>query len=171
MKTSQDTAAIVEAAVEELAATLERADSSSGRLSSMIRTMEEVAFQTNLLALNAAVEAAQPGQAQAGYKVLAGDLRDLAEHSALAAREAADLIEEAVTDVSTGADDVLQVADAMKRNAEVGLRVTALVDRINAANRGPTGDLSPPSVPPPPTAAMRVAVRQIHLLSGYERAD
>jgi methyl-accepting chemotaxis protein len=135
MNTSQETAEKVKTAVTELSASMQKIDSSSGKISAIIRVIDEIAFQTNILALNAAVEAARAGDAGMGFAVVADEVRNLAQRSAQAAKDTAGLIEGAVADTSKGSLKVQEVVEAMKQNAEIGIRVTALVDQITAASR------------------------------------
>jgi methyl-accepting chemotaxis protein len=67
------------------------------------RVIENFAFQTKLLSINAAVEAARAGDAGRGFAVVASEVRSLAERSAEASKNIADLTRRAEAQVSAGA--------------------------------------------------------------------
>ena len=86
----------------------------SGKISKIIKTIDEIAFQTNILALNAAVEAARAGEAGMGFAVVADEVRNLAQRSAQAAKDTAALIEESIGRSNDGKQKVDQVAVAIR---------------------------------------------------------
>lgn len=86
----------IKTAVAEMQSVVAAIQSSSEEVSKIVKTIDEIAFQTNLLALNAAVEAARAGEAGAGFAVVAGEVRSLAQRSAQAAQDTSRKIETAV---------------------------------------------------------------------------
>lgn len=67
-----------------------------------ITIIDQIAFQTNILSLNAAVEAATAGEAGKGFGVVAGEVRNLANKSAVAAQEIKALVEAAISKTNEG---------------------------------------------------------------------
>jgi methyl-accepting chemotaxis protein len=91
-------------AVQRAIGAMSEITASSRRIEGIISVIDEIAFQTNLLALNAAVEAARAGEQGRGFAVVAGEVRNLAQRSASAAREIKGLIGDSVGKVGAGAE-------------------------------------------------------------------
>lgn len=131
----------VAAANQSLARMLEEMNgirASSGKVSKIIKVIDEIAFQTNILALNASVEAARAGEAGLGFTVVADEVRNLARRSAEAASETTTLIEESVGLSNRGSAKVQQVADAIRAIAESAVKVRALVNDVLSGSQEQT---------------------------------
>jgi methyl-accepting chemotaxis protein len=108
---------------------------SSKKIAEIITAIDEIAFQTNLLALNAAVEAARAGEQGRGFAVVAGEVRNLAQRSAAAAKEIKELIQDSVRKVETGSELVNKSGQTLQEIVTSVKRVTDIVSEIAAASR------------------------------------
>jgi methyl-accepting chemotaxis protein len=121
--------------LDEMVESMDGISSSSGKIAKIIKVIDEIAFQTNILALNAAVEAARAGSGGEGFAVVAGEVRNLAQRSAQAARETAALIEESVTMSKGGSVKVQHVAGAIRSITGSASKVRSLVDEVAVSSQ------------------------------------
>ncbi|MBV8833373.1 MAG: hypothetical protein JO108_29605, partial [Acidobacteriaceae bacterium] len=121
--------------LQEMVLAMGEINSSSDKISKIIKVIDEIAFQTNILALNAAVEAARAGEAGMGFAVVADEVRNLAQRCAQAARDTAVLIEESITKSNDGKLKVDHVAKAISAITEQSTQIKTLVDEVNLGSQ------------------------------------
>jgi methyl-accepting chemotaxis protein len=101
----------ISASAEETVQRAAALRSRSQEIEDAISEISEIANQTKLLALNAAIEAARAGEHGAGFAVVAGEVRKLADEVVVSAERVAALL----GDIQ---NESVHISDAMKRNAE-----------------------------------------------------
>jgi methyl-accepting chemotaxis protein len=120
-------------AVADMNKAMAEIEDSAGKISSIIKTIEQIAFQTNLLALNAAVEAARAGEAGMGFAVVADEVRNLAQRSAQATHDTTDLIHGTVERVRRGGEISQRLSEMFHMIETSAQNVGRLVGEITTA--------------------------------------
>jgi methyl-accepting chemotaxis protein len=133
-KTASDTADKGGNVVEGVVKTMRDIADSSKKIADITSVIDGIAFQTNILALNAAVEAARAGEQGRGFAVVAGEVRNLAQRSAQAAKEIKLLIENSVQRVDLGSQQVSSAGDTMQEIVSAVTRVTDIMGEIASAS-------------------------------------
>ncbi len=130
----------VEEKVRTTAQLVDELGARSQEIGAIVDTISDLAGQTNLLALNAAIEAARAGEQGRGFAVVAEEVRKLAEQSATAAQQIANLIgriqddtSKAVASMDSGRQAVVQGAESVEGLRQVFEEINGLV--VNVAGK------------------------------------
>jgi methyl-accepting chemotaxis protein len=120
--------------VAQVVDTMSEINTSARKIVDIIGVIDGIAFQTNILALNAAVEAARAGEQGRGFAVVATEVRNLAQRSAVAAKEIKVLIDDSVGKVDAGSKLVQKAGATMNEVVSSVQRVGDIIGEITLAS-------------------------------------
>ncbi|WP_062307057.1 methyl-accepting chemotaxis protein [Demequina subtropica] len=105
---------------------------SSEEIGSVVKVITQIAEQTNLLALNATIEAARAGEAGAGFAVVAGEVKDLAQETARATGGIADRVQGIQATVERASDEITRIGEIIRQISDYQATIAGAVEEQTA---------------------------------------
>jgi methyl-accepting chemotaxis protein len=141
-QTSAQTAQLGQTQISNLGQVMTEMAQSSKKIAEITGVIDDIAFQTNLLALNAAVEAARAGEQGKGFAVVAEAVRQLAQRSAIAAKDISKLIQDSNTKTSQAVQVAAKSGTVLEEIVTTVKKVSDLNGEISAASREQSNGIS-----------------------------
>lgn len=121
-------------AVTEMLEAMKAVQDSGAQIAKVVKMIDDIAFQTNILSLNAAVEAARAGRHGRGFAVVADAVRNLANRSANAAKDTAELVDSTIKRIQESHQIASRTAESLGEIVTNSVKVADLVGEIAAAS-------------------------------------
>jgi len=112
----------MEEATGSIVTKLQILNDKAGNIAGMVKTINKVADQTNLLSLNAAIEAEKAGEYGSGFAVVATEIRRLADQTAVATFDIAQMVKDVQSAISAavmGIDKFAEDAHSSVKNVNL----------------------------------------------------
>jgi methyl-accepting chemotaxis protein len=103
------------------------------RIAEALALIEQIARKTNIIVLNANIEAVRAGEAGKGFRVVAHEVKQLADGISTATREVKGVTEAARTDTDTILEDVTEFRTSIARIADNQSAIARVIDRHRSA--------------------------------------
>ncbi|HMS02481.1 MAG TPA: methyl-accepting chemotaxis protein [Gemmatimonadaceae bacterium] len=121
--------------------TISELEASSSQVGKVIDVIRSIARQTHLLSLNAAVEAARAGEAGAGFAVVAGEVKSLAERTTSATGEIGEVIGGIQQHAADAATAIAEITTAIERVDALQRLIVSAVDEHTQTVAGMSGSI------------------------------
>lgn len=121
----------IEKVIKESSEVMSNLGKRSETIGTIVEVIDGIAEQTNLLALNAAIEAARAGEHGKGFSVVAEEVKNLAERSANATKEIAELIKSIQEETTRAIKSIKNGEEKVTKGNELAQTVAQTIDKIN----------------------------------------
>lgn len=102
----------------------------ASEINSIVKAIDDISERTNLVAINASIEAARAGAAGAGFSIVAGEVRSLANQSSEAAKNSAGLIENVNAVINQGIGISKNATETMTEAVNLSKETNEHMNRI-----------------------------------------
>lgn len=120
--------------ITQLVSSIDSVRQSGEQIKNINAVIDDIAYQTNLLSLNAMIEASRSGDEGSGFKVVALEVRKLAERSAEAAKGINNLLENNRQSIEHGVDLSAQTLQSFERIQEDILPLARAMQSVTDAS-------------------------------------
>ncbi len=111
----------------------------AGGITAVVTTISKVAEQTNLLSVNATIEAEKAGESGRGFRIVAQEIRRLADQTALATKDIERMVRDMQAAVASGTMEMdrfrNEVSGRIADVAEVSEKLGRIIDPVQAVTR------------------------------------
>jgi len=113
---------------------MENIKNSSEGVNNIIRVINEISSQTNFLAINASVEASRADSFGKGFSVIAGDIKELSDRSALETKDSQMLLERVISAIEEGNKIISETENALSEVINETRDMSDVIQNIAAAS-------------------------------------
>jgi methyl-accepting chemotaxis protein WspA len=111
----------------------------AGGITSVVTTIAKVADQTNLLSVNATIEAEKAGESGRGFRIVAQEIRRLADQTALATKDIERMVRDMQAAVSSGTMEMDRFRNEVSRRigdvAGVSEKLGRIIEPVQSVTR------------------------------------
>ena len=128
----------MEEATGSIVTKLQILNEKAANIAAVVKTINKVADQTNLLSLNAAIEAEKAGEYGSGFAVVATEIRRLADQTAVATFDIAQIVKEVQSALSTAVMGIDKFSEETNTSVKevhlISEQISGIIEQVEVIN-------------------------------------